>query len=210
MDSADNAYGSKSSAEALTQNWTQDENTMVRIVYVLTPLDPSGETRRVFLMKAASDDGRLLKKVAPSHRQPLTSKPCSPDWTRDVWLLIFAFVLLLFALPRFALPTCPPPNPAPAYQTCPVPLSHRPRPSSTQFLSPSYRQPLPHFSFATHHVHPGQSHSSNLASVHRSPHFRPSSMTTRAHRNPHPVPRFSQVRWQRWMGCGLGDGAGKV
>lgn len=66
-------------------------------------------------MKAASDGARLLKKVAASHRQPLTSKPAFPDWTRDVWLLIFAFVLLLFALPRFALPTCQPPNPAPAY-----------------------------------------------------------------------------------------------
>lgn len=88
---------------------------MVRLVYDLTPLDPSGETIRVFPMKAASDGARLLKKVAAGHRQPLTSKPCSPDWTRDVWLLIFASMLLLFALPRFALLTGQPSKPASAY-----------------------------------------------------------------------------------------------
>ena len=56
-------------------------------------------------MKAASDDARLLKKVAANHRQPLTSKPCSPDWTRDVLLLIFAFSLFVFcsSLYRFCL-----------------------------------------------------------------------------------------------------------
>lgn len=56
-------------------------------------------------MKAASDDARILKKVAANHRQPLTSKPCSPDWTRDVLLLIFAFTLFVFcsSLYRFCL-----------------------------------------------------------------------------------------------------------
>lgn len=58
-------------------------------------------------MKAASDDGRLLKKVAPSHRQPLTSKPAFPDWTRDAWLLIFAFTLFVFCSLLFALPLLP-------------------------------------------------------------------------------------------------------
>lgn len=76
LDSAINAYGSKRSAAVDTQDWAQDENTLVRLVYVLTPLDPSGETSRVFLMKAASDDARLLKKVAANHRQPLTSELC--------------------------------------------------------------------------------------------------------------------------------------
>lgn len=66
-------------------------------------------------MKAANDGAKLLKKVAASHRQPLTSEPCSSDWTRDVWLLIFASMLLLFALSRFALPTCKPSKPASAY-----------------------------------------------------------------------------------------------
>lgn len=47
-------------------------------------------------MKAASDGARLLKKVAANHRQPLTSKPAIPDWTRDVWLLIFASPLFAF------------------------------------------------------------------------------------------------------------------
>lgn len=56
-------------------------------------------------MKAASDDARLLKKVAANHRQPLTSKPRSPDWTRDAWLLIFAFTLFVIcsSLYRFCL-----------------------------------------------------------------------------------------------------------
>src|SRR2546427_838275 len=41
LNSVLSAYGSKRFAAIPTQNWTQDENTMVRIVYVLTPLDPS-------------------------------------------------------------------------------------------------------------------------------------------------------------------------
>lgn len=65
-------------------------------MHVLTPLDPSGEDQQVFLMEAVEIDGRLLKKVAPSQAQPITSKPCSPDWTRDVWLLIFASPLFAF------------------------------------------------------------------------------------------------------------------
>lgn len=75
-------------------------------MYVLTLLDPSEGTTSGFSMKAASDDARLLKKVAANHRQPLTSKPRSPDWTRDVWLLIFAFTLFSFALrsTAFAFP----------------------------------------------------------------------------------------------------------
>lgn len=74
-------------------------------MYVLTLLDPSEGTTSGFSMKAASDGARLLKKVAANHRQPLTSKPAFPDWTRDAWLLIFAFTLFVFcsSLYRFCL-----------------------------------------------------------------------------------------------------------
>jgi len=48
LDSVLNAYDSKSSAAKLTQNWTQDENTLVRLVYVLTLLDSSEGTTSGF------------------------------------------------------------------------------------------------------------------------------------------------------------------
>lgn len=113
-------------------------------------------------MKAASDDGRLLKKVAPRHRQPLTSKPRSPDWTRDVWLLIFAFSLFVFCsslyrfLPlRFSLllsaihPTAPLPlhSPPSLFLSVNLPSHH----SLIKLFHPPSRSSLSDIPLTPHH-----------------------------------------------------------
>ena len=136
-----NAYGSKNCLIRATLNWMRNKNTSVNLVYVLTLLDPSEGTTSGFSMKAASDDARLLKKVAANHRQPLTSKPAFPDWTQDAWLLIFAFTLFVFcsSLYRFCIS---------AFIFCfplsvPPPLSP-PLPTLAFYIRPSSKPPLPY------------------------------------------------------------------
>ncbi len=102
-------------------------------------------------MKAASDDGRLLKKVAPGHRQPLTSKPAFPDWTRTpcFWFSLHRFSLLTFALLllplRFSLllPAIRPTAPLPSHY--PLPLFPLLNQSNHHSLIKLFSSPFPLF-----------------------------------------------------------------
>lgn len=140
LDSAANAYGSKSLAVTLTQIWTQDENTLVRLVYILIPLDPSGEQISESDDGEPRSDGLLLTKRSAWERRGGVGNAVCFGSAVDALIKLFPSsysTAHVFLLPSSArTPTAP-------HSRVTSPVYLPPSPWTISLAQPPLRPPLP-------------------------------------------------------------------